>query len=232
MLSLVLPTYNEAGNIAGVVTELEQVLAAIPFEVIVVDDDSPDKTWETAESLAKTNPRVRVIRRVGRRGLSTAVIEGFRAAKGDVFAVADADGQHDYTLIPKLYEAVRRTGGIAIGSRYVAGGSVGAWDERRYFLSRMATKMAIRLCRVNISDPMSGLFAVSKETFASVGTLHARGFKILFDILLRVDPKTPVTEIPFTFGLRRSGESKMSLGVQLQFLFSLWEAFLLRTLYR
>ena len=117
MLSLVLPTYNEADNLPELVPALEALLAGLPYEIIVVDDDSPDGTWRVALDLARQRDRVRVIRRVGRRGLSSAVVEGFLAAKGDVLAVADADGQHDLALLPKLYDAVRAGANVAVGSR-------------------------------------------------------------------------------------------------------------------
>src|SRR5712664_3677593 len=107
MLSLVLPTYNEAANLGELVPRIQAILHATPHEIIVVDDDSPDRTWETALRLARELPELRVIRRIGRRGLSSAVIEGFLAATGEVLAVADADGQHDYTLLPRLYQSVR-----------------------------------------------------------------------------------------------------------------------------
>lgn len=225
MLSLILPTYNEAENIPRVVPELQGILKDIPHEIIIVDDDSPDGTWRVAEELAAGNDRVRVIRRVGRRGLSSAVIEGFLAAKGEVLGVTDADGQHDYTLLPSLCRAVEGKGGLAIGSRYVEGGSVGKWDERRQWMSRLATDMAKRLCRVRVTDPMSGFFAVSREIALRVAPrLHPHGFKILFDILVRIPRSTPVTELPYTFRTRTHGESKMSLRVQLQFLLTVLEA--------
>jgi len=229
MLSLVLPTYNEAGNIRQVVKQIQGILQDVPHEIIVVDDDSPDGTWRIVEEMSASDPSVRVLRRVGRRGLSSAAIEGFRTAKGDVLAVADADGQHDYALLPRLYERVRMHGGIAVGSRYVEGGSVGAWDERRRLLSRIATWLALRLCRVKVRDPMSGFFAVSRATFDRVAPgLRPRGFKILFDILIAVPKETPAAEVPYVFRTRGVGESKLSLRVELAFLFSLFEATLRR----
>ena len=233
MLSLILPTYNESENMRVILPELAQILAGIPFEIIVVDDDSPDRTWQVAKEVAGDALPVRVIRRVGRRGLSSAVIEGFQAAKGDVFAVADADGQHDYTLLPRLYQVICEQGGIAVGSRYMAGGSVGEWDERRQLLSRLATRLAIRLCRVEVTDPMSGFFALSRRTFGEAAPfLRPRGFKILLDILLHVPRETPATELPYTFRARTHGASKLSLRVQIQFLIALGEAVLERIIPR
>ncbi len=224
MLSLILPTYNEAENLPELLPKLEQVLKAIPHEIIVVDDDSPDGTWRIAQELGMKRDDVHVIRRVGRRGLSSAVIEGFLSAKGDVFAVMDADGQHDMGLLPKLYKSVQENGGIAIGSRYMEGGSVGEWDERRHHLSRIATKLAIKLCKVKVSDPMSGFFAVRRQLFQGIADhLNPKGFKILLDLLVRVPPNTVVTEHPFTFSTRLHGESKLSRRVQVEFLEYLYD---------
>jgi dolichol-phosphate mannosyltransferase len=219
MLSLVLPTYNEAENIPELLPKIRSMLAGISHEIIIVDDDSPDETWKIAQGIAQNLGDVHVIRRVGRRGLSSAVIEGFLAAKGDVLAVMDADGQHDVALLTKLHAEVSKYGGIAIGSRYVVGGSVGEWDERRYMLSRIATRMAIGLCAVKVSDPMSGFFAITRSTFEEVHPrLNPKGFKILLDLLVHVPSTTPVAEIPFSFGVRKHGESKLSRRVQVEFL--------------
>lgn len=225
MFSLILPTFNEAGNIPELIGSIRAVLSGIPYEIIIVDDDSPDGTWRVALDLSEGCNDLHVIRRVGRRGLSSAVIEGFLAAKGDVFGVMDADGQHDSALLPKLYEAVAATGGIGIGSRYVEGGSVGQWDERRRFMSRMATKLALVLCKVKVKDPMSGFFAIDRRTFETIlPDLNPKGFKILLDFLVHVPKDTPVQEIPFTFGKRLHGESKLSRRVQIEFLEYLYDS--------
>ncbi len=225
MLSLVLPTYNEAENIPLLLPKLEDALCFVPHEIIIVDDDSPDETWKVAQELAQKRNNVHVIRRIGRRGLSSAVLEGFLISKGDVLAVMDADGQHDMNVIEKLYRAIGKTKAhIAIGSRYVEGGSIGEWDERRYMMSRIATRMAISLCQVKVQDPMSGFFALDRETFEEVlPRLNPKGFKILLDILVHVPGVTSVVEIPFTFGIRTHGESKLSRRVQLEFLEYLYD---------
>lgn len=224
MFSLILPTYNEADNIPELIESIRKALAGVPHEIIVVDDDSPDETWRVTQELAHDRDDLHVIRRIGRRGLSSAVIEGFLAAKGDIFGVMDADGQHDESVLPKLYEAVLKNDGIAIGSRYVEGGSVGEWDEQRYLLSRIATKLAKALCKVKARDPMSGFFAVSRSTFdKALPTLNPKGFKILLDFLVHVPKNTKVQEIPFTFGKRMHGESKLSRRVQIEFLEYLYD---------
>lgn len=224
MLSLILPTYNEAENLPELLPNIEKVLKNVPHEIIVVDDDSPDGTWRIAQELGQKREDVHVIRRVGRRGLSSAVIEGFLSAKGDVFMVMDADGQHDMHLLPKLYDTVQQNGGIAIGSRYVDGGSVGEWDERRHMLSRIATQLAIKLCKVKVSDPMSGFFAVRRQLFQGIANhLNPKGFKILLDLLVHVPSNTVVTELPFVFSTRLHGESKLSRRVQIEFLEYLYD---------
>ncbi len=225
MLSLILPTYNERENLPEIIQTLRVILHPIPHEIIVVDDDSPDGTWKIAQELSKNRDDLRVVRRVGRRGLSSAVIEGFLAAKGDVLAVADADGQHDLSLIPKLNAAIGDGAKIAIGSRYVEGGSVGQWDERRHTMSRIATALAIRLCKVHVTDPMSGFFAIDRTAFEEIlPRLNPKGFKILLDLLVHAPAGLRAAEIPFTFGIRTHGESKLSRRVQIEFLEYLYDA--------
>ncbi len=224
MLSLVLPTYNEAQNLPILLPKIEEELQGMSHEVIVVDDDSPDGTPRVAHALTERYPHLRVLRRIGRRGLSSAVVEGFLAANGDVLAVMDADGQHDIALLPTLSQALKGGANVAIGSRYVAGGGVGKWDERRYTLSKIATHLAIRLCRVHVCDPMSGFFAIDRQTFeAALPKLNPKGFKILLDLLVHLPAGAAVRELPFTFGERLHGESKLSRRVQIEFLEYLYE---------
>lgn len=219
MLSLVLPTYNEAENLSGLLEEIEGAMGDIPFEIIVVDDDSPDRTWELAQLLAEDRPYLRVLRRVGRRGLSSAVLEGLCLAHGDVLAVMDSDGQHDPSLLPRLYAAVQGKAGIAIGSRYVLGGSVEGWTRARHWLSYIATGLAWLVTRMRVKDPMSGFFAMDRRLFLSISKLlRPRGFKILLEILAAIPPGTRVQEIPLVFRLRRLGKSKLSLCVEFQFI--------------
>ncbi len=224
MLSLILPTYNEAENLPELLPKLGEVLSGIEHEIIIVDDDSPDGTWKTAQGLAENHEDLHVIRRIGRRGLSSAVVEGFLAAKGDVLAVMDADGQHDLSVLPRIYDEVKSGTNIAIGSRYIEGGSVGDWDERRQTLSRLATKLAVRLCKVEVHDPMSGFFAINRKTFEdTLPRLNPKGFKILLDFLVHVPKGTTAKEIPIKFGARMHGESKLSRRVQLQFIEYLYD---------
>lgn len=225
VLSLILPTYNEAENLPELLPRILSALSGLPHEVIIVDDDSPDRTWEVARKFAGNHPEVHVVRRIGRHGLSSAVIEGFLSAKGDVLVVMDADGQHDAKLLQKLYAAVmQEEAGIAIGSRYVAGGNVGQFDERRHTLSRIATGLAQLLCRVKVKDPMSGFFAIDRELFEHVlHKLNPKGFKILLDLLVHIPTNTPVVEVPLIFGERLHGKSKLSTRVQIEFIEYLYD---------
>jgi len=224
MLSLVLPTYNEAANLPELLPHIERALRDLEFEIIIVDDDSPDGTWQVALRIAAEKPHIHVIRRIDRRGLSSAIIDGFLASKGDTLAVMDADGQHDISLVHNLHDAVQNGADIAIGSRYTEGGSIGAWDERRHALSRVATRMAKHLCRVSVQDPMSGFFAIRRTTFErALPSLNPKGFKVLLDILVHAPKGTTVRELPFVFGQRLHGESKLSRRVQIEFLEYLYD---------
>lgn len=226
-VSLILPTYNEASNLTEVLERVHETLD--PFEVIIVDDDSPDKTWELAGALQSEYPSLRVIRRVGRRGLSSAVTEGFEAAKGDMFIVMDADLQHDPTLLPRLQSAIEEGAEIAVASRYADGGDMKDWGPIRAFLSRVATHIAHVAVPKGATDPMSGFFAIRRETYASLApSLRPSGFKILFEILAFLPRHARIVEIPLHFGVRERGESKMTLYVQLQFLWQVLRVIVLR----
>jgi len=226
MLSLVIPTYNEAESLPILLPRLQEALRGIPHEVIIVDDDSPDGTWHKAEEMQSFYPTLRVIRRRGERGLSSAVVAGFKAARGEILAVMDADGQHDASLLRKLVETVQVRRGVAVASRYIPGGSTGQWNMRRTLLSRVGTKVTTFLCRLSVHDPMSGFFAIDRSLFERIAPhFRPRGFKILFDLLMRLPRGTPVTEVPYTFAPRAVGASKLSLKVQWDFVFSLFALF-------
>lgn len=218
MLSLVLPTYNEAANVTSLIDVLDAVLHELPHEIIVVDDDSPDGTWKVAEHLSKKHPSVRVLRRVGRRGLSSAVVEGFDMARGDMLAVMDADGQHDAELLLKLVSALRGGAGIALGSRYMEGGSVGDWVTDRRIISKTGTALALWLSRVKVSDPLGGFFALKTSVYKQIRSeLRPTGFKILLEILAHLPSDTRIAEVPLIFRMRLHGSSKLSLKVHLDF---------------
>lgn len=225
VISIVLPTYNEAGNLPGLLSEIRSALR-MPFEVIVVDDDSPDRTWEIAGNLG---PETRAIRRVGRRGLSSAVVEGFQTARGEILIAMDADGQHDPRLIGAMIAALEHGADIVVGSRYVPGGSVEGWIEARHFASRIATALSRLVTNVHIEDPMSGFFAIRKQTFDHIAPrLRPSGFKILLEVLSCLPKTARAAEVPLVFRRRRAGASKLTVGVELQYLSQILRLFFTR----
>jgi glycosyltransferase involved in cell wall biosynthesis len=225
MISVILPTYNEALNIATLIDFLDGVLRDQPHEIIVVDDDSPDGTWQVAESLRAKYQSVRVLRRRDKKGLSSAVVDGFDAAEGSTLVVMDADGQHDPDVLPKVLAAIDDGASIAIGSRYIAGGSVGDWVRDRRIISRVGTFFA----RVAVSDPLGGFFAIRRSLYRSVrAELKPTGFKILLEILAFIPEKTVLTEVPLQFRMRQHGVSKLSLRVHGAFLLQVLRLFFLQ----
>lgn len=207
-VSVIVPTYNERDNLEELFERISVSLADYDYEIIVVDDDSPDKTWEFARQLSERYP-VRVIRRTDEKGLSSAVIRGFKEASGDVFVVMDADLQHPPEVIPELIRAIERGADVAIASRYVPGGGVKDWYWYRKLISKgaiMVGRLALPKIR-DIKDPVSGFFALRREVVEGA-ELNPVGFKILMEILVKGKYNKAV-EVPFTFGLRRAGESKL-----------------------
>lgn len=229
MLSIILPTYNEAKNLPELLKRIAGVLEKAEYEVIVVDDDSPDGTWKIAEDVQKEHATLRVIRRIGRKGLSSAVVEGFDAAKGDTLLVMDSDLQHDPSLILQLSDAIKLGAGIAVASRYMEGGSVGEWVRGRRLLSKTATWLTRKIPAVEVSDPMSGFFALSKSSYDAVRLmLHPTGFKILFEILGHLPKGTKAVTVPLVFKMRVHGESKLSIRVQIEFLLQILRMLIVR----
>jgi dolichol-phosphate mannosyltransferase len=179
-----------------------------------VDDDSRDGTRDAIAAIAAHDPRVRMIHRIGRRGLASAFIEGAQASFAPIIAAMDGDLQHDEAVLPRMLAAIRDGADIAIGSRYVPGGDIGEWNSTRAGMSDLATKLGQIVLRTKVADPMSGFFMLRRETFdAAVRNLSAIGFKILLDIIASL-PKPPViVELPFRFRTRVSGTSKLDAGV-------------------
>jgi dolichol-phosphate mannosyltransferase len=217
-LAVIIPTFNEAGNVPKLLRLLDEALRGIVWEAIFVDDNSADGTADLIRSIGRNNIRIRVLERLGRRGLSTAVIEGMMATSAPVLAVIDADLQHDETLLPRLYAAVRAGADLAVGSRYVASGGVGEWDGRRQSVSRGATWLAKRILKTSLTDPMSGFFAISRDALkASLPRLSGGGFKILLDIAASAPVALKVVELPYVFRVRVAGESKLGTMVMAEY---------------
>ncbi|WP_026439083.1 glycosyltransferase [Acidocella facilis] len=218
-LTVVVPCYNERANVAPMVAALDQALTGLDWEVVFVDDDSPDGTSAEAKRLAQGDARVRCIRRIGRRGLSSAVIEGALSSAADYVAVIDGDMQHDETRLPLMLDAVRAGADMAVGSRHVEGGdSAGLSSPLRVKLSETGIRIAQAVTRTSISDPMSGFFLLRRELFEALAArLTGQGFKILLDLILASPRVLNIAEIPYKFRPRLAGESKLDVLVLAQF---------------
>ncbi|MEG3179198.1 glycosyltransferase family 2 protein [Sphingomonas sp. LT1P40] len=225
-LAVVVPTFNERTNVPILVAALDRALAGRNWEAIFVDDDSPDGTADAARELGRTDPRVRVIQRIGRRGLSSATIEGMCATAAPVVAVIDGDMQHDETLLPKMLDALQADESldVAIGSRFVEGGGTGEWDGDRVAKSALATRLSRRVLKADLSDPMSGFFmARSNVVREMVPHLSAIGFKILLDIMTASPRPLKFVELPYVFRTRTEGESKLDHVVAMEYLIALYD---------
>jgi len=215
MVSLVIPTYNERENIGLLIKRIDGVLIEIgyPYEIIIVDDNSPDRTWEAAQALSSQYPNLRVIRRVNERGLARAVARGWEEARGDILAVMDGDLQHPPETLPFLIKAIEQDGmDIAVASRHVKGGGVSRWNILRRAVSWSATLMATWVLPGTlrtIRDPMSGYFALRRSVIEG-RRLEPEGYKILLEVLGRGNYRH-VEEIPYTFVERERGGSKLGL---------------------
>jgi dolichol-phosphate mannosyltransferase len=219
-LSVVVPTFNERDNVTVLYRRLAATLSGIAWEVVFVDDNSPDGTWEVVRGLGQKDSRVRCVRRIGRRGLSGACIEGILASSGPYAAVIDADLQHDETQLPKMV-ALLRSGEaeLVVGSRYIEGGSADSFNKQRAGASQLATEVARRVLNVEVADPMSGFFMIRRDRFEQLAPeLSTLGFKILLDLVATAQGKLRTVEIPYTFGSRQHGESKLESMVALDFL--------------
>ena len=222
-LGVVIPTYNEVENIPLVLAAVEQALRGIEWEIVFVDDNSPDKTADFIRTLALTNRRVRVLERIGRRGLSSACIEGILATPAPYIAVMDADMQHDESILPKMLERMKSERlDVVVGSRKIDGGSMGEFARERVWLSDVGTRISKLVCQCDVSDAMSGFFLVDRAYFQQVvPRLTGAGFKILVD-LLSSSPSSPrIGEVPYHFRNRQLGESKLDLNVELEYLYLL-----------
>jgi dolichol-phosphate mannosyltransferase len=219
-LTVVVPCYNERPNVAPLIEKLDAALCGIAWELVFVDDNSPDGTTAEVRRIAQSDPRVRCIRRIGRRGLASAVIEGALSSSAHFVAVMDGDLQHDETKLPEMLAALR-TGryDLAVGSRHVEGGdSSGLANHWRHALSDGGIRLAQFVLPVRLTDPMSGFFMVPRPLFEQLaGSLTGQGFKILLDLALSSPAPLRVIEIPYRFHERIAGESKLDALVLTQF---------------
>jgi dolichol-phosphate mannosyltransferase len=180
-LSIIVPTYKEVDNVETVVKQVHACLKDVAWEIIFVDDDSPDGTADRIRDIARTDPRVRCLQRIGRRGLASACIEGMLSSSAPYIAVMDADLQHDETLLPTMLDILRKgDSDIVIGSRYISGGSVGQWSKARAWISRWATQLSHIVLKADLADPMSGFFMMTHEAMLRCirGNISGIGFKI------------------------------------------------------
>ncbi|HEY1795592.1 MAG TPA: glycosyltransferase family 2 protein [Stellaceae bacterium] len=225
-LCVVVPTFNEAGNVAVLVERLDAVLAGFDWEIVFVDDDSPDGTADRVREIGRTDRRVRCLRRMGRRGLSSATIEGMLSTSADFVAVMDGDLQHDEGLLPRMVEFLRGgTVELVSASRYVGAGDAGGLSSgSRRRLSRAGTNLARLVVKSDVTDPVSGFFMLRRTVFEAVAPrLTGIGFKILIDILASAPMPLRTAELPYTFRARHSGESKLDPFTALEYLLLLIE---------
>ena len=221
-LSLILPTFNESGNISEIVRILSDLLDpawAGRYELIVVDDNSPDRTWKIALDLTEQYPQLKVLHRETEKGLSTAVIRGWQAAQGEILGVIDADLQHPPEILLQLLAEMERGADLAIASRHVEGGGVSEWSMIRRFLSRGAQMLGLVILPevINrLSDPMSGFFMVRRNAIAGV-KLSPVGYKILIEVAARGKIRW-IGEVGYVFRERQAGESKVTWKQYLEYL--------------
>jgi dolichol-phosphate mannosyltransferase len=224
-LSIVVPTYNEAINVEPLYDGIREVMEGVRFELIFVDDHSPDGTADQVRALARRVDNVRCIERIGRRGLASACVEGALSSSADFVAVMDGDMQHDERILPEMLARLRRgDADVAVGSRYVDGGSAGEWTKERAAGSLWANRLATLAIGSEVRDLMSGYFMTRASLWRETAErLSAVGFKILIDLLASSPRPLRVSEVPYTFRMRRFGESKLDATVVWDFLMLLWE---------
>jgi dolichol-phosphate mannosyltransferase len=218
-LAIVLPTFNERKNVGPLVDRLEKALGGIHYEVIFVDDDSPDGTADAVRQVAEQNDNVRVLHRIGRRGLSSACVEGILAASATYVAVMDADLQHDESILPEMLRQIAEEDlDLVVASRNIAGGSMGQFATWRVKLSQLGKRLSLMGTEHSLSDPMSGFFMVRFTAFQRFAhRLSAIGFKILLDIVLSAGPGLRIGEVAYSFRQREHGESKLDVMVGLEY---------------
>jgi dolichol-phosphate mannosyltransferase len=219
-LAVVIPTMNERDNVPILVQRLNRVLAGIAWEAIFVDDDSPDGTADLVREIGRRQPHIRVVQRLGRRGLSSACIEGILASSAPYVAVMDGDLQHDEALLPAMLAEIKAARlDIVIASRYAGSGSVGDWQRSRVLISTFAGRLGRTVIKAELSDPMSGFFMITRDAFAAtMRSLSGQGFKILLDLFASSPRPLAFAEMPLTFRRRLHGESKLDALVAWEYL--------------
>ena len=218
-LAVIVPTLNERTNIEPLLAKLAVALGGLDWEVIFVDDNSSDGTWGLLQELQRRLPHVRALRRIGRRGLSSACIEGMLATAAAYLAVMDADLQHDETILPTMLAALKAERlDVVVGSRFTGSGSVGDLGRRRVMISRLGRLVSRMISRADLSDPMSGFFVLHRSFFENtVQRLSGKGFKILLDLFASSPRPVRFVEVPYVFRPRHSGESKLDTLVVLEY---------------
>ncbi len=219
-LTVVIPTLNERDNIPLIVERLNRVLDGIAWEVVFVDDDSPDGTADAARAQARRQGNIRCIQRVGRRGLSSACIEGMLSSAALYLAVMDGDLQHDESLLPRMLEKIKAERlDVVVASRYAADGSLGNFEASRVAISGFATRLSRMVVKAELSDPMSGFFMIEQSAFAgAMRRLSGQGFKILLDLFASTPRPFAFAELPLKFRERLHGESKLDALVAWEYL--------------
>jgi dolichol-phosphate mannosyltransferase len=219
-LALVIPTLNERENVLPLLSALETALAGIEWEAVFVDDDSRDGTAEQIRSIAASDPRVRLLGRVGQRDLSSACVEGMRSTLAPYVAVMDADLQHDERVLRQMLERMKvEVLDVVVGSRTVSGGSMGQFPWSRVLVSRLGATAARLVCHCQLSDAMSGFFIVRRSFFEGISTkLKGTGFKVLLDLLVSSEHTPRIGEVPYTFRKRQRGRSKFGILPAVSFL--------------
>ncbi|SEF55232.1 dolichol-phosphate mannosyltransferase [Bryocella elongata] len=218
--AVIVPAYNERDNVAELVQGLTETLTAFNWEVIFVDDDSPDGTAAAVEVIARRNPRVRLIHRIGRRGLTSACVEGILSTTAPIVAVMDADLQHDEAALPAMISTLQQQHlDLVVATRNASGGSMGDFTPARVLISRAGRAVSRLVCRTPLTDPMSGFFVVDRSFFlSSVRDMQGNGFKILIDLLASSPGPARVGEVGYHFRTRRHGESKLDLSTGIEYL--------------
>jgi len=221
-LTIVVPTFNERENVPELIERLSALLEGVRWEAVFVDDDSADGTINALRQAAQSDPRVRLLHRIGRRGLSSAVVEGIQSSAAPYIAVMDADLQHDESILPEMLARLKSGScDVVVGSRYTEGGGFGEWSKERIGISQFATKLSRLVIRsdMKLTDPMSGFFMLKRETFdGAVRKLSTQGYKILLDILASTKTPLRIVEVPYTFRNRVHGESKLDSAVTWEYL--------------